>query len=206
MGLSLKQPLVMQHKTTAFYNKLAPVYPIINVFLKPHRSALIKKINGCPTGKLLEIGIGTGSHLPLYNNHDITGIDISSAMLQKAERYKGDSVQLVEMNGESLDFRDEAFDYVVLSHVIAVTERPGRMLNEVYRVLKPGGKLFILNHFTPDNALKYVDKLFSPISKWFHFKSLFYQDDLGTLKRFSVVEQENMGKLSYFKIIILQKP
>jgi phosphatidylethanolamine/phosphatidyl-N-methylethanolamine N-methyltransferase len=192
--------------TTVFYNRLAPVYPILNVFLKPHKSALIKKVNSCPTGKLLEIGIGDGGHLPLYKKHEITGIDISGAMLQRAERHKSNLIQLVEMNGENLNFGDRTFDYIVLSHVVAVTENPGEMLNEAFRVLKPNGKLFILNHFTPDNALKYVDKIFDPVSRLLHFKSLFFQHDLDTLQRFSIVEQESIGKLSYFKIIILQKP
>ena len=80
------------------------------------------------------------------------------------------------------------------------------MISEVFRVLKPGGKLFILNHFTPDNALKYADKVFNPISKFLHFKSLFFQRDLNALQKFSMVEEESVGKLSYFKILILQKP
>jgi phosphatidylethanolamine/phosphatidyl-N-methylethanolamine N-methyltransferase len=196
----------MPDKTTVFYNKLAPVYPLIDVFLKPHRNALIKKINAYPAGRLLEIGIGNGGHLPLYDKHNITGIDISRAMLKRAGRYKRGSIQLLEMSGESLNFRDGIFDYVVLSHVIAVVKRPEEMLNEVFRVLKPKGKLFILNHFTPDNSLRYADKIFNPISKLLHFKSLFFQSDLKTLQKFSVVEEESIGKLSYFKTLILQKP
>lgn len=196
----------VMHKTTIFYNKLASVYPVINTFLKSHRRVLIKKVNAYPVGKLLEIGIGNGSHFSLYDRHEVVGIDISRAMLKRAERYKRGFIQLLEMNGENLDFEDGVFDYAVLSHVVAVTEQPEKMLNEVFRVLKPGGKLFILNHFTPDNALKYVDKIFNPISKLLHFKSLFFQHDLKTLQRFSAVEQESVGKLSYFKILILQKP
>jgi phosphatidylethanolamine/phosphatidyl-N-methylethanolamine N-methyltransferase len=179
----------MQDKTTTFYNRIAPIYPIINTLLKPYRSVLINKINSQPVGKLLEIGIGTGSHLPLYNKHEIVGIDISGAMLKRAESYKRDFTQLLEMNGESLDFGEEVFDYVVLSHVIAVTKKPEKMLTEVFRVLKPKGKLFILNHFTPNNALKFLDALFNPIGKWLHFKSLFFQHDLTTLQRFSSVAQ-----------------
>jgi phosphatidylethanolamine/phosphatidyl-N-methylethanolamine N-methyltransferase len=198
--------LFMTDKTIGFYNKLAPVYPILNVFLNPHRSALIKKINALPLGKLLEIGVGNGGHLPLYNNHEIIGIDISIEMLKRAGRYKRNFIQLLEMNGENLRFGEGVFNYVVLSHVIAVTKDPEKMLNEVFRVLKPNGKLFILNHFTPNNVLKYADKIFNPISKLFHFKSYFFQSDLNTLQKFSEVEEVSIGKLSYFKIIILQKP
>jgi phosphatidylethanolamine/phosphatidyl-N-methylethanolamine N-methyltransferase len=196
----------MQDKTTTFYNTIAPVYPIINAILKPYRTALINKINTQPAGRLLEIGIGTGSHLPLYNKHEITGIDISTAMLKKAGSHKKGSIQLLQMNGESLDFGDGVFDYVVLSHVIAVTKKPEKMLSEVFRVLKPNGKLFILNHFTPNNALKFIDKIFNPIGKSLHFKSLFFQHELNTLQKFSMIAQESIGKLSYFKLLILQKP
>ncbi len=196
----------MQDKTISFYNTMAPVYPVINIFLKPHRTVLINKINSCPAGKLLEIGVGTGGHLPLYERHDITGIDISTSMLKRSERYKKDNIKLLEMNGECMDFSDGKFDYVVMSHVIAVAGKPGTMLDEAFRVLKPGGKLFILNHFTPNNILKYADKLFDPISKLLRFRSLFFQHDLDALKKFSVVEQESIGTLSYFKILILQKP
>lgn len=196
----------MQDKTTTFYNRIAPVYPIIDALLKPYRSALINKINAQPAGKLLEIGIGTGAHLPLYDKHEIVGIDISREMLKRAGSYKRNFTQLLEMNGESLDFGEGVFDYVVLSHVIAVTRKPEKMLTEVFRVLKPKGNLFILNHFTPNNALKFVDKIFNPIGKLLHFKSLFFQHDLNTLERFSIVAQESVGKLSYFKLLILQKP
>jgi phosphatidylethanolamine/phosphatidyl-N-methylethanolamine N-methyltransferase len=196
----------MMDKTIAFYNRIAPVYPVIDIFLKSHRNALIRKINEHPRGKLLEIGVGNGGHLPLYNKPEITGIDISGEMIKRAGKYKNDSIQLLEMNGESMDFGDGVFDYAALSHVIAVVKQPDLMLTEVFRVLKPGGKLFILNHFTPDNALKYADRIFDPFSKALHFKSLFFQDDLNALQRFSLVEQTSVGKLSYFKIIILQKP
>ncbi|MEP7377298.1 MAG: class I SAM-dependent methyltransferase [Chitinophagaceae bacterium] len=196
----------MQDKLTTFYNRIAPIYPLINVLLKPYRSVLINKINSQPAGKLLEIGIGTGVHLPLYNRHEIVGIDISRAMLKRAGSHKRDFTQLLEMNGESLNFGEGVFDYVVLSHVIAVTKNPEKMLTEVFRVLKPKGKLFILNHFTPNNALKFVDKIFNPIGKSLHLKALFFPHDLTTLQRFSLVAQESIGRLSYFKLLILQKP
>lgn len=196
----------MTDKTIAFYNKIAPVYPIIDVFLKSHRNALIRKVNEHLQGKLLEIGVGNGDHLPLYNKHEIMGIDISGEMIKRAGKYKNDSIRLLEMNGESMDFGEGVFDYVVLSHVIAVVKQPDLMLTEVFRVLKHGGKLFILNHFTPDNALKYADRIFNPVSKALHFKSLFLLRDLNALQNFSLLEEISIGRLSYFKILILQKP
>jgi phosphatidylethanolamine/phosphatidyl-N-methylethanolamine N-methyltransferase len=78
-------------------------------------------------------------------------------------------------------------------------------MREVYRVLKPGGKVFILNHFTPNNWLKYIDRSFGPLSKRLHFRSLFYTTDLSALHRFSLLKEVSFGALSYFKLLMYVK-
>jgi phosphatidylethanolamine/phosphatidyl-N-methylethanolamine N-methyltransferase len=165
----------------------------------------MKEVNNHPFGKLLEIGVGNGNHLSLYQKHKVTGIDISSAMLEQAKKNSSDAIELFQMNGETLEFANEQFDYIVLSHIIAVTANPEKLLEEAYRVLKPNGKIFILNHFTPKNWLYHIDRSFHLVSSFLHFKSLFYMDDLKTLKRFTLVEEIELGLLSYFKLLILKK-
>ena len=110
------------------------------------------------------------------------------------------------MDGENLLLPKAGFDYVVMSHVLAVAKDPDKLLEQVYRVLKPGGKLFILNHFTPDNSLKYIDRAFQPFSRLFHFKSFFRLEDIHGLKRFSPVSQKGQGIGSYFKLLTYSKP
>jgi phosphatidylethanolamine/phosphatidyl-N-methylethanolamine N-methyltransferase len=189
-----------------FYNRIAFLYPVINIFLRGHRKTLIEAVNRMPRGRLLEIGVGQGLHLPLYKDHRVTGIDISEAMLQHAQRYKLDHIELLQMNGEDLHFPAATFDYVVMSHVLAVASHPDQLLEQVYTVLKPGGQLFILNHFTPDNWLKYIDRAFQPLSSLFHFKSTFYLDQIKGLQRFSLYKQTGLGIGSYFKLLIYYKP
>ncbi|HMI79870.1 MAG TPA: class I SAM-dependent methyltransferase [Ferruginibacter sp.] len=196
----------MDYSTSAFYNRISFLYPFINYFLKRQRKFLIEEVNSTIPGKLLEIGIGNGSHLPLYIQHQITGIDISEKMLSKAQRFKNDNIELLLMNGENLLFPEACFDYVVMSHVLAVTKNPDQLLEQVYKVLKPGGKFFILNHFTPDNWLRYVDRAFQPLSSLFHFKSSFYLHNIKGLQRFSLLKQTELGKCSYFKLLIFCKP
>jgi phosphatidylethanolamine/phosphatidyl-N-methylethanolamine N-methyltransferase len=157
-------------------------------------------------GKLLEIGVGNGSHLPLYTCHQITGIDISQAMLNKARQYKGTHTRLLLMNGEELSFPEACFDYVVISHVLSVTQNADRLLEQVYKVLKPGGKLFILNHFTPGNWLKYIDRAFQPLSFLFHFRSNFYLHQIKALQRYTLLKQTELGISSYYKLLIFCKP
>src|SRR5690606_25197439 len=96
-------------------------------------------------------------------------------------------------DGENLSFPEASFDYVVVCHVLAVTNRPDQLLSQVYKVLKPGGKLFILNHFTPDNWLRYMDKGFHPFSSYFHFRSLFYMNKIKGFGKFTLVKQQDLG-------------
>jgi phosphatidylethanolamine/phosphatidyl-N-methylethanolamine N-methyltransferase len=196
----------VHNSTGSFYNCLSFFYPAIDYFLKGHKEALLKEINDCAAGKLLEIGIGNGSHLPLYRSHQIVAIDISEAMLRKAQRFKNEHTQLLIMNGENLLFPEASFDYVVICHVLAVTKDPDQLLKQIYKVLKPGGKLFILNHFTPANWLKYIDRAFQPFSSLFHFRSSFHLADIKELQRFSLYKQKELGKNSYYKLLIFSKP
>jgi phosphatidylethanolamine/phosphatidyl-N-methylethanolamine N-methyltransferase len=196
----------VRYSTSNFYNCISFLYPAIDYFLKAHRKTLISAVNSVLPGKLLEIGIGNGSHLPLYNAHQITGIDISKAMLNKARQYKGEHTRLLLMDGEELFFPEACFDYVVICHVLSVTQNADRLLEQVYKVLKPGGKLFILNHFTPGNWLKYVDRAFQPLSFLFHFKSTFYLHNIKGLQRFSLLKQTELGISSYYKLLIFSKP
>ncbi|SKB87076.1 class I SAM-dependent methyltransferase [Daejeonella lutea] len=192
-------------RTADFYNCFSFFYPVVDVFLKPQKRRLYSEINELPSGRLLEIGLGNGLHLPLYKTHQITGIDTSSAMLCIAAKRKPENVELLQMNGESLLFRDGTFDYVVLSHVIAVVDKPDKLLIEIHRVLKPDGRVFILNHFTPENWLRFVDKMFQPISRLFHFNSVFHIQSLPSIVNFNLIDEISFGSLSYFKLKIYGK-
>ena len=196
----------MKYKLDKFYNIFSFIYPLVDVFLSPQKKKLFEEINHLTPGDLLDIGVGNGNHFAYYKKHTITGIDTSSRMLSLArENNKNKAINLLEMNGEALNFSDNVFDYVILSHVITVTPHPNRLLKEVYRVLKPNGKVFILNHFTPQNGLKYIDWLFQPFSKWFHFKSYFKIEDLAFLPHFRLVKETIIDRFSYFKLYIYQK-
>jgi phosphatidylethanolamine/phosphatidyl-N-methylethanolamine N-methyltransferase len=195
----------MNSASEKFYDRLTGFYPVIDFFIKPQKRKFFNMINCYPSGKVLEIGVGNGSHLKYYKTHEITGIDTSDGMLDRARRYQRDNIQVAKMNAEELSFPDETFDYIILSHVIAVVENPEKVLEEAYRVLKPHGKVFILNHFTPDNGLKYLDRLMSGISTLFHFKSVFNINSVRSIERFKLLGSFAAGSSSYFKILIYEK-
>ncbi|MBT1697356.1 methyltransferase domain-containing protein [Fulvivirgaceae bacterium PWU4] len=195
----------MINNSEKFYDRLTFLYPIIDFFLKPQKHKFFSRINSCPYGRLLEIGVGNGTHFNYYNTHEIIGIDTSRSMLASARKHLKGNIRLLHMSGENLLFQNKTFDYVILSHVIAVVEDPEKLLEEVYRVLKPNGKVFILNHFTPNNWLKYLDKTFESLSRLFYFKSVFHISSLRKLEKFKLLEEFNAGLFSYFKILIYEK-
>ena len=195
----------MNNQTDHFYNKFSFLYPLVDVFLKPQKKVLFDEINRLPEGNLLEIGVGNGTHFHLYKKHKVVGIDTSAAMLEIARKKCCGNIKVFKMDGKSLLFYDKEFDYVVLSHVIAVIDDPEQLLKEVLRVLKPNGQVFILNHFTPNNWLRYVDGAFGMISKLLHFKSVFCIDEIATIKKFTLLKEVHFGFASYFKLLIYQK-
>ena len=195
----------MKYSSESFYNLFSFFYPLVDIFLKGQKKELLKNINNLQEGKLLEIGVGNGTHLPLYKKHNIVAIDTSSEMLERAKKYKSETIELFEMSGESLTFENESFDYVVLSHVISVVPNVEKLMHEVQRVLKKEGKIYILNHFTPNNFLKYIDHAFNPISKFFHFKSSFHIEDIKAMQKFELKDEISFGKFSYYKLLIYSK-
>ena len=195
----------MSKQTDNFYNKFSVFYPLVDIFLRPQKRKLFQEINNLPFGQLLEIGVGNGTHLKFYQSHQITGIDTSYKMLEMAGKQKTEHIELIQMNAEALLLQDQIFDYVIISHVIAVVDNTEKLLQETYRVLKPKGKIFILNHFTPKNWLKHLDYSFQTLSKIFHFKSVFDINSLNSIKQFTLLKEIGIGRLSYFKILIYSK-
>jgi ubiquinone/menaquinone biosynthesis C-methylase UbiE len=102
------------------------------------------------SGSVLEVAIGTGRSLPFYSaGTRITGIDLSPGMLAIARQRAtelGVDVDLREGDAETLPFPDDSFDTVVCVLSLCSIPDPARAIAEMARVLKPGGKLLLLDH------------------------------------------------------------
>ena len=144
----------------AAYRRYARIYDVIfGAVLQPGRRAVLEALNLKPGDRVLEVGVGTGISLPLYpRNVRITGIDVSLEMLEKArarvERAKLSNVEaLLEMDAEAMAFPDASFDKVVAMYVVSVVPRPEKLLEELHRVCRPDGDIFIVNHFQSENPI-----------------------------------------------------
>jgi ubiquinone/menaquinone biosynthesis C-methylase UbiE len=95
-------------------------------------------------GKLLDIGCGTGLFVERYieAGGSAIGLDISSKMIEKARR-RCIACDYTLGTGEKIPFCDNSFDAVCSLLVFSYVKDPETMLNEAYRVLKPGGKIAI---------------------------------------------------------------
>lgn len=102
------------------------------------------------TGRVLEIGVGTGASLPYYPaSVEVVGTDPDRFMLRRAVRRAGrvgPSVALVRCAAEALPFRDSSFDAAVSALTLCTVHDPDGALAEVRRVVRPGGTLRLLEH------------------------------------------------------------
>ena len=142
------------------YRRYARIYDtVFGPVLQPGRRAVLEQLKLKPGERVLEVGVGTGLSLQLYpRDVRVTGIDVSREMLEKARERVGrrrlENVDaLLEMDAERMDFPDASFDKVVAMYVVSVVERPDKLLEELHRVCKPDGEIFIVNHFQSDNLI-----------------------------------------------------
>ncbi len=108
-------------------------------------------------GQVLEIAIGTGLNLPFYpTDVEITGIEISPAMLEIARRRAlslGRQVELVIGDAQVLPFPGQRFDTVVCTIALCSIPDEGQAVAEAWRVLRPGGRFVALEHVRSPNII-----------------------------------------------------
>ena len=141
------------------YENLSSVYDFtFGPALHPGRVDAIRRMGIRPADRVLEVGVGTGINASLYpRDCSVTGIDLSTSMLEKARRriaHKGvRNVRLMEMDATNLKFPDDTFDVVYAPYVISVVPDPVAVAREMMRVCRRGGRVVILNHFRSRNRL-----------------------------------------------------
>lgn len=121
------------------------------------------------TGAILEIGAGRGPNLPYYAAaSQVYAIEPDFARAQAAHTQAGrshGSMYVVVAAAEFLPFSAESFDEIVSSLVFCSVNDPALALDEVERVIKPGGALHMVEHVRPTTA--WLARLFMAITpRW----------------------------------------
>ena len=161
--LATKEALQMAH-SFSFYDLI--MNPLEKRILRKARKHLISRSHGV----VLEIGAGTGANLPHYHYKTIDRLDILDATLQHQVMDYGFPedlpVRFIEGEAESLPFSDELYDFVIITLVLCSVTDLDASLQEVYRVMKPGGSFIFIEHVLPHHPfLKKVFHTMTPLWK-----------------------------------------
>ena len=165
-------------KVERVYTAYASVYDhTFGKAFKQSRESAVRGLAIEPGCQILEVGVGTGEALPLYPTHcDILGIDLSEGMLEHAHRrvdeHKLSHVTLQTMDAGNMKLPDNTFDLVMAAYVVTAVPDYRKVVNEMIRVCKPGGRIVMLNHFSNGNkVIAAIEKFISPMCKHIGFRT-----------------------------------
>jgi len=155
------------------YDRIAKYYDFFeNEVEKRLFRRLRREMLGSLSGKILEVGVGTGKNLPYYNERaKVTAIDISPNMLERASvraEHFGLNAKLSLMDAQNLSFPDNQFDYIVGTFVLCSVPDPVETVKEMKRVLKPNGKIVLIEHVLSKNKLiALLEHIHNPLTRAF---------------------------------------
>ena len=127
------------------------------------------------SGRVVELAVGTGLNLPLYPERvrNVLGIDLSEAMLDHAfARLRAlrldDRIQVRRGDVQRLELRDDSVDTVVATYTLCTVPDPHAALLEARRVLRPGGRLLLVEHGPSRSGwLRAVQRALDPLTvRW----------------------------------------
>ena len=189
------------------YRRLSGTYDrFFGPVFEQGRQVAIEKM-GCQAGdRVLEVGVGTGLSLTQYaEGVEVVGIDVSPDMLEHARERLSDEqrsrITLTEMDAQAVDYPDDSFDKVVAMYVVSVVPDPKKVVDEMKRVCKPGGELFIVNHFSQKGPMAKLERLASPLSKLVGFRPSFPLDDFLAMADLEVIDTQNVNAFGYWTLI-----
>lgn len=135
-------------------------------------AAMRKNVIAGASGDVLEIGAGTGANLGYYGEgvRSVTITEPELPMLKRLERKareQNSQARVLRAPAEDLPFEDASFDTVVSTLVLCGVDDQPRVVHELRRVLRPGGRLIFLEHVRSDDprVAKMQDRM-NPVNRF----------------------------------------
>ena len=197
---------------TTSYARWAPIYDkTFGAVTNVGRRRTVQYLNQHGP-KVLEVGVGTGLALRAYNpDMQVTGIDFSEDMLAKARaKVKNEGLthvkELRQMDARSLDFPDNSFDAVAAMHLVSVVPDPEQVVAEMARVVKPGGKVVITNHFARKKGfLALLERLTVPLENLLGWHSDFEKSRVLGDDRLQVIAEKPFPPFGMMTFLVQEK-
>lgn len=194
------------------YDRWAPAYDLVfgRVFRQGRSHAVVAAERA--GGTVLEVGVGTGLSLPQYSRTTrLVGVDLSEGMLARArERVRALGLSNVEalrvMDAEALEFPDASFDVVVAQYVVTAVPDPERALDELARVVRPGGEIVITTRIGAGRGMRgQIEKALMPLTSRLGFRTEFpwrrYADWAATHPSIRLIERRALPPLGHFSLV-----
>ncbi len=118
------------------------------------RAATVRAVDPRSGERILDVAAGTGTSSAALarTGATVVALDFSAGMVEEGRR-RHPELEFVEADAETLPFGDDEFDAVTISFGLRNVEHPKTALAEMYRVLKPGGRLVVCEFSKPPRAL-----------------------------------------------------
>ncbi len=190
------------------YSSYSGIYDLVfDAILQPGRRRAVAAMAIRPADEILEVGVGTGLSLPYYpEGCRVVGIDISEGMLARAGRRVAGldrhNVQLRRMSAAHIKYPEASFDRVLLSYVISTVEDPARVIREVHRVCRPGGRVIFLNHFASRSRfVAALERRLTPMTLRLGFRLDLPVETITSSGLFRVESHERVNVLGLWSLI-----
>lgn len=207
---------ITNENVEAAYARWAPIYDkVFRLVMKPGRLAAAEAVNRLG-GRVLDVGVGTGLELPMFSAAvKITGVDLSSPMLEIARKRVADlGLTNVEdlrvMDAMNLEYADDSFDGAVAPYVITTVPDPVRTMDEMARVVRPGGEIIIVNHIGADSGPiavieRFMEKRAEKLGWRPQFPWAIIGDWIDSRPGLELVERRRLSPLGLFTIARVRK-
>ncbi len=194
------------------YSDLARFYDFFfgRVFVDREHE-VIEGLNLRPGNRVLEVGVGTGIALDAYPPYaHIVAIDPSADMLERAKKRVAENgwghIELKQGDALNLDYPDNSFDYVTSFHVLTVVPDPYRMMSEMVRVCKPGGRIAITTHFQSANpVVAFLNTIVNPITRQLGWTTRLRKQDVLKGHPITLEHSKKISRWSVHSLIIARK-
>jgi phosphatidylethanolamine/phosphatidyl-N-methylethanolamine N-methyltransferase len=212
-GPSARLAAIEDAHVVAAYARWAPVYDwSFGAFTRRPRHVAVAEMNRLAPARIVELGVGTGISLPLYDRkHRVTGIDLSRDMLDRAKkRVVEEGLSHVEglevMDASALLYPDAAFDAAMAMFVITVVPDPDKVLAEMARVVRPGGRVILVSHFSVESGPRaFVEKHLSRFSSRLGWRPNFPIETVLGRRELKLISRQAVKSFDLFTMLTFER-